>query len=116
MLDVVIKSTPLHDPNFQHIELKYECSILGCVVAANLRFSAARIKYLLWPTHPRRAYAAPEFVVETARGFTAIHVAVLADEILHQPEERDPQVAKEILGLLLEKFESAEEPNAQTGG
>ena len=41
----------------QRTKLNFECSILGCVVASNLRFSGPRLKYLLWPTSSTIAYA-----------------------------------------------------------
>ena len=36
--------------------------------------------------------------------------------ILAEPDERDPDVAIEILGLLLERYETAAEINAQCAG
>ena len=40
----------------------------------------------------------------------------MGEKILYEPEERDPDVASDILRLLLEKLEHAEELNAQTEG
>ena len=103
--------------HFQRTKLAYECSILGCVVAANLRFSTARLKYLLWPTSKSQmTYQEPDFVVVPEFGFTALHIAAMGDAVLAEPEERDYEVAAEILGLLLERYESADEINAQCAG
>ena len=104
--------------HFQRTKLAYECSILGCIVAANLRFSTARLKYLLWPTSPssEHTYQEPDFVVVPQFGFTALHIAAMGSAILAEPEERDSEVAAEILGLLLERYEAEEEINAQCEG
>ena len=48
--------------------------------------------------------------------FTALHIAAMGEAILAEPEERDTEVAVEILGLLLEKYENANEINAQCAG
>lgn len=86
-------------------------------MAANLRFSTARLKYLLWPTsQPHVICQDPDFVVVPQFGFTALHVAAMGEAILAEPEERDPEVATEILGLLLERYETADEINAQCKG
>ena len=103
--------------HFQRTKLAYECSILGCIVAANLRFSTARLKYLLWPTpQSQMTYQEPDFVVVPQFGFTALHIAAMGEAILAEPEERDSEVAAEILGLLLERYETADEINAQSAG
>lgn len=103
--------------HFQRTKLAYECSILGCIVAANLRFSTARLKYLLWPTSESHStYQVPDLVVVPQFGFTALHVAAMGEAILAEPEERDSEVAAEILGLLLERYETANEVNAQCEG
>ena len=110
-------NAPCSYVHFQRTKLAYECSILGCIVAANLRFSTARLKYLLWPTsQSQTTYQEPDFVVVPQFGFTALHIAAMGDAVLAEPEERDSEVAGEILGLLLEKFETADEINAQCAG
>ena len=40
----------------------------------------------------------------------------MGSAVLAEPEERDSEVAAEILGLLLEKFETSHEINAQCAG
>ena len=40
----------------------------------------------------------------------------MGDAVLTEPQERDADVAAEILGLLLERYESADEINAQCAG
>ena len=40
----------------------------------------------------------------------------MGEAILAESEERDPEVADEILGLLLERYETADEINAQSAG
>ena len=86
-------------------------------MAANLRFSTARLKYLLWPTvQSPNTDPDPDFVVVPQFGFTALHIAAMGEAILAKPEERDPEVAAEILGLLLEKYETVDEINAQCAG
>ena len=103
--------------HFQRTELVHECSILGCIVAANLRFSTARLKYLLWPTsQSQTTYQEPDFVVVHQFGFTALHIAAMGEGVLAEPEERDSEVAAEIFGLLLERYETADEINAQCTG
>ena len=103
--------------HFQRTKLAYECSILGCIVAANLRFSTARLKYLLWSTsQSQTTYQEPDFVVAPQFGFTALHIAAMGEAVLAEPEERDSEVAAEILGLLLERYETADEINAQCTG
>ena len=103
--------------HFQRTELAFECSILGCIVAANLRFSTARLKYLLWPASQSQTICQePDFVVVPQFGFTALHIAAMGEAVLAEPEERDSEVAAEILGLLLERYETADEINAQSAG
>lgn len=103
--------------HFQRTKLAYECSILGCIVASNLRFSTARLKYLLWPSSQSHTeHQDPDFVVVPQFGFTALHVAAMGAAILVEPEERDSEVAAEILGLLLERYETADEINSQCEG
>ena len=110
-------NAPCSYVHFQRTKLAYECSILGCIVAANLRFSTSRLKYLLWPTsQSQTTYQEPDFVVVPQFGFTALHIAAMGEAVLAEPEERDCEVASEILGLLLERYESADEINAQCAG
>ena len=40
----------------------------------------------------------------------------MGEAVLAEPEERDSEVAAEILGLLLERYETADEINAQSAG
>ena len=47
-------------------------------------------------------------------GFTALHIAAMGEVILAEPEVRDTEVAVEILGLLLKRYGSADEINAQS--
>ncbi|KAG8531813.1 uncharacterized protein KY384_003449 [Bacidia gigantensis] len=103
-----------HYIDFQRRKLKYPCSILGCVVAANLRFSGSRLKYLLWPKSEAETLEEPSFIVVPEAGLTALHVAAMGADFLDQEEERDPDIASDILSLLLEKYEDAEQVNAQT--
>ena len=100
--------------DFQRQKLKYPCSILGCVIAANLRFSGPRLKYLLWSNSELQAFKEPSFIVVPKAGFTALHVAAMGADILDDEEERDPDIASDIMSLLLEKYESSEQVNEQT--
>lgn len=110
-------NAPCSYVHFQRTKLAYECSILGCIVAANLRFSTARLKYLLWPNpQSQMTHQEPDFVVVPQFGFTALHIAAMGEAIIAEPQERDFEVATEILGLLLEKYETADEINAQSTG
>ena len=103
-----------HYVDFQRKKLKHLCSILGCVIAANLRFSSPRLKYLLWPNSERQAFEEPSFIVVPEAGLTALHVAAMGADMLVVEEERDPDIASDIMALLLEKYEDAEQVNAQT--
>ena len=100
---------------WQGAQLKYPCTILGRVIAANLRFSGSRLKYLLWPSKAAgEPLVPPNFVVDISSGLTVLHVAAMGALIFEEPAERDPDVASEILSLVLEKFEDGSEINAQT--
>ena len=103
-----------HYVDFQRKKLKYRCSILGCVIAANLRFSGPMLRYLLWSNSDSQAFKESSFVVIPEAGLTALHVAAMGADILVQEQERDPDIASDITSLLLEKYEDAEQVNAQT--
>ena len=97
------------------IKLRLPTTILGRIIAANMRHSAQKLRYLLYPQNCNCDLEQPLFVVEPNNGFTALHWSLLFDEhIENLEEELDPDVRTEIFGLLREKYDDNEQLNAQT--
>ncbi|OAL21174.1 hypothetical protein AYO22_08137 [Fonsecaea multimorphosa] len=97
-----------------NLRLSCPMTILGRIIASNLRDYKRRLKYLLG--HERRDLAQPTFVVAPAQRLTALHVSVLGVQALHadHQQERDDLVASRILDYLLELFDGDEQINAVT--
>ena len=91
------------------VQLLYATTILGQIIAANLRDCLPRLKYLLWPGQVRGPDSLPEpsFLVTPALGYTALHAAVMAHRLridAHR-EELDPRTRRAILIQLLDRFD-----------
>jgi ankyrin repeat protein len=96
------------------IQLKLATTIFGRVIAANMRYSSHKIRYLLYPRGEVAALEQPAFVVEPDNGYTALHWCLIADEVIEDSGERDKEVHDEIFALLVEKFDSKDELNRKT--
>jgi len=97
------------------VKLRLPTTILGRIIAANMRHSAQKLRYLLYPQSSNSNLEQPSFVVEPNNGYTALHWSLLFDEhVENLEEELDTDVRNEIFGLLREKYDDYEQLNART--
>lgn len=89
-------------------------TILGRIIAANLRYSGQRLRYVLWPKEGQKDFDQAAFIVVPELGLTALHQAALASAALESPIEQDEETRKSILDHLLQRFDEQSELDAQT--
>ncbi|KAL6244525.1 hypothetical protein RBB50_008767 [Rhinocladiella similis] len=99
-----------------HMTLQHPMTILGRIIASNLRDWRSRIKYLLNPETEMGGLPKPDFLVAPSQGWTALHVSALGLQA-RDPEFRqdlDAEVSKNILKYLLEFYDKPHQVNALT--
>ncbi|KAI9675281.1 MAG: hypothetical protein M1817_001183 [Caeruleum heppii] len=87
-------------------QLKWATTILGRVIAINLRNSRSTIDWLLRPLEGLQQGSATScsFIVVPSCGLTALHLAALGESVFVEPLERDEETALDLLEYLLEYF------------
>lgn len=99
-----------------HMKLQHPMTILGRIIASNLRDWRSRLKYLLHPETEMGHPPPPDFLVGPSQGWTALHVSALGLQT-RDPEFRrdlDAEVSANILTYLLEFYDQPRQVNALT--
>ena len=95
------------------IILSRQISILGRVIAANMRYSKYRLKYLLYPPASSKAFRQASFNILSDLKATALHWNLMFHEFLPSDSLIDMDTRIEVFRILLDRFDAPEELNSQ---
>ena len=96
-----------------HLKLKYRTTILGRIIPANMRHSKWKLYHLLYQPKEVRGFEQADFAVVPDEGLTAIHASVMGMSMLETPTERDVETMRNILEIVVEKFDEPVQINRQ---